>query len=65
MSETRAPYLNTPPPENYLAYGDFEQPLFNALFRASFGISTRADADLLADEIRRLRRELSREQGNT
>ena len=64
MTETREPYLPNSP-ESYLSYQDFTGELYQALFRASLGISTKRDADLLADEIRRLKRELSREQGNT
>jgi len=54
MSETREPYIAIPP-EAYLAYQDFELPLRQALFRTRLGISTAKDADLLAEEIRRLR----------
>mgnify|MGYP001579722901 CR=1 FL=1 len=66
MTETRESYIAGQKPESYLSYQDFYgSNLYDALFRASLGISSKADADLLADEIRRLRRELSREQGNT
>ena len=58
MSETREPYIAIPP-EAYLAYQDFELPLRQALFRTRLGISTAADADLLANEIRRLRTSVS------
>ena len=54
MSETREAYIAIPP-EAYLAYQDFALPLRQALFRTRLGISTAADADLLAAEIRRLR----------
>ena len=54
MSETREPYIAIPP-EAYLAYQDFELPLRQALFRTRI-FNTAADADLLAEEIRRLRK---------
>ena len=66
MTEIVESYIAGQKPESYLSYQDFYgSKLYDALFRASLGISTKRDADLLADEIRRLKRELSREQGNT
>ena len=56
MSETHEPYIAIPP-EAYLAYQDFELPLRQALFRTRM-FNTAKDADLLAEEIRRLQREM-------
>jgi hypothetical protein len=49
------------PPEAYLAYQDFELPLRQALFRTRM-FNTAKDADLLAEEIRRLRGLLQTEE---